>query len=280
MSTDDPEKNRMSERARRYMRVGAGVGQATARIAGARLIGQSNPGSEAALLRAALGRLRGPIVKVAQLLATIPDLLPPEYAAELQKLQSQAPAMGWAFVKRRMQAELGPDWRTKFAEFTHEPAAAASLGQVHRAIAHDGTALAVKLQYPDMQSAVEADLKQLDLVFSLHARLDRAIDTSQMRGEIAARIREELDYRREARHLLLDKAGNPGPHLNRGNRIEAAGVFIPFDHGFSQRVGDDDLRRGWALRQGSKTDRGRCYRAGKINHGSHCQLQNRYSIRV
>jgi len=203
MSADDPEKNRMSERARRYARVGAGVGQATARIAGARLIGQSSRGSEAAPLRAALGNLRGPIVKVAQLLATIPDLLPPEYTAELQKLQAHAPAMGWAFVKRRMQAELGPDWRTKFADFTHEPSAAASLGQVHRATAHDGTALAVKLQYPDMQSAVEADLKQLDFVFSLHARFDRAIDTSQMRGEIAARIREELDYRREARHLLL-----------------------------------------------------------------------------
>ena len=203
MSADDPEKNRMSERARRYARVGAGVGQATARIAGARLIGQSSRGSEAALLRADLGNLRGPIVKVAQLLATIPDLLPPEYTAELQKLQAHAPAMGWAFVKRRMQAELGPDWRTKFADFTHEPSAAASLGQVHRATAHDGTALAVKLQYPDMQSAVEADLKQLDFVFSLHARFDRAIDTSQMRGEIAARIREELDYRREARHLLL-----------------------------------------------------------------------------
>lgn len=203
MSADDPEKNRMSERARRYVRVGAGVGQASARIAGARLIGQSSRASEAALLRAALGNLRGPIVKVAQLLATIPDLLPPEYTAELQKLQAHAPAMGWAFVKRRMQAELGPDWRTKFADFTHEPSAAASLGQVHRATAHDGTALAVKLQYPDMQSAVEADLKQLDFVFSLHARFDRAIDTSQMRGEIAARIREELDYRREARHLLL-----------------------------------------------------------------------------
>ncbi|MBX9618295.1 MAG: AarF/ABC1/UbiB kinase family protein [Hyphomicrobiales bacterium] len=203
MSADDPEKNRMSERARRYVRVGAGVGQASARIAGARLIGQSSRASEAALLRAALGNLRGPIVKVAQLLATIPDLLPPEYTAELQKLQAHAPAMGWAFVKRRMQAELGPDWRTKFADFTHEPSAAASLGQVHRATAHDRTALAVKLQYPDMQSAVEADLKQLDFVFSLHARFDRAIDTSQMRGEIAARIREELDYRREARHLLL-----------------------------------------------------------------------------
>lgn len=203
MSDDDPEKNRMSERAKRYIRVGAGMGQATARIAGGRLIGQSNRGSEAALLRAALGNLRGPIVKVAQLLATIPDLLPPEYAAELQKLQSQAPAMGWAFVKRRMQAELGPQWRERFAEFAHEPAAAASLGQVHRATTLDGRALAVKLQYPDMQSAVEADLKQLNLAFAIQGRLDGALNTSQMRIEIAERIREELDYRREACHLAL-----------------------------------------------------------------------------
>lgn len=203
MSDKDPERNRLAERARRYARVGAGMGQATARIAGARLVGQSNKGSEAALLRAALGNLRGPIVKVAQLLATIPDLLPPEYAAELQKLQSQAPPMGWAFVKRRMQAELGFDWREKFAEFDHQPAAAASLGQVHRATGLDGSALAVKLQYPDMQSAVEADLKQLELVFAIHGRLDGAIDTREMRKEIAERVREELDYRREARHLRL-----------------------------------------------------------------------------
>src|SRR5207344_2260639 len=101
--------------------------------------------------------------KVAQLMATIPDLLPPEYAEELAKLQSDAPPMGWSFVKRRMQAELGPDWQKKFASFEHHPAAAASLGQVHRAGSHEGTDLACKLQYPDMQSAVEADLRQLQL---------------------------------------------------------------------------------------------------------------------
>jgi predicted unusual protein kinase regulating ubiquinone biosynthesis (AarF/ABC1/UbiB family) len=142
-------------------------------------------------------------MKVAQLMATIPDALPPEYAAELAKLQSQAPPMGWAFVKRRMQAELGAGWQGKFASFEHHPAAAASLGQVHRARSHDGAALACKLQYPDMQSAVEADLAQLQWIFAIHRRMDPAIDTTEIAKEIGARIREELDYRREAKHASL-----------------------------------------------------------------------------
>ena len=73
--------------------------------------------------------------------------------------------MGAAFVRRRMQAELGPDWRARFAEFDLAPAAAASLGQVHRATSLDGETLACKLQYPDMASAVEVDLSQLELLF-------------------------------------------------------------------------------------------------------------------
>jgi predicted unusual protein kinase regulating ubiquinone biosynthesis (AarF/ABC1/UbiB family) len=199
----DPEKNRLAGRVARYARVGTGVGQAATRIAGARMFGQGNASREAELLRLALGNLKGPIMKVAQLLATVPDALPPEYAEELRKLQSEAPPMGWAFVKRRMIAELGADWEKRFRSFEHQPAAAASLGQVHRAVANDGRALAVKLQYPDMQSAVEADIKQLEFVFSLHRRMDRAIDTREIQGEIGERVREELDYLREARHIAL-----------------------------------------------------------------------------
>jgi predicted unusual protein kinase regulating ubiquinone biosynthesis (AarF/ABC1/UbiB family) len=200
----DNERNRFSARAARYARVGANMGGVAARIAGSRLFGFSlDRGQNAIELAAALGGLKGPIMKVAQLMATIPDALPPEYAAELMKLQSEAPPMGWAFVKRRMGAELGPDWQSKFASFEHHPAAAASLGQVHRARAHDGAELACKLQYPDMQSAVEADLRQLQLIFAIHRRMDPVIDTTEIAKEIGARIREELDYRREARHVML-----------------------------------------------------------------------------
>ncbi len=104
------------------------------------------------------------------MLATIPEALPAEYAQALTQLQSQAPPMGPAFVRRRMLAELGADWASRFKSFEQQPAASASLGQVHRAVAHDGALLACKLQYPDMQSAVEADLNQLKMVFALHAQ--------------------------------------------------------------------------------------------------------------
>src|SRR5690242_2270271 len=203
----DREANRFSARAARYARVGANVGGVAARLMGARFLGLGlDRAQNAAELTAALGGLKGPIMKVAQLMATIPDLLPPEYVEELQKLQSEAPPMGWPFVKRRMSAELGADWQEKFAAFEHKPAAAASLGQVHRARSLDGEPIACKLQYPDMQSAVEADLKQLDWLFAIHRRMDPVIDTSEISKEIAARVREELDYRREAKHVALYRA--------------------------------------------------------------------------
>ena len=200
----DREANRFSARAARYARVGANMSGVAARFAGSRLLGFSLDRTKNAIeLAAALGGLKGPIMKVAQLMATIPDALPAEYAAELMKLQSDAPPMGWPFVKRRMAAELGPNWQSRFKHFEHHPAAAASLGQVHRANAHDGSELACKLQYPDMESAVEADLRQLALIFAIHRRMDPVIDTTEIAKEIGARIREELDYRREARHAAL-----------------------------------------------------------------------------
>jgi predicted unusual protein kinase regulating ubiquinone biosynthesis (AarF/ABC1/UbiB family) len=204
MSERDSEANRFSARAARYARVGANVGGVAARIAGTKLFGlEGRNATNAEALAKALGGLKGPLMKVAQLVATIPDVVPPEYAAELQKLQSEAPPMGAAFVKRRMQAELGVNWRERFAEFDLKPAAAASLGQVHRATTLDGAQVACKLQYPDMESAVEADISQLEILFGLHRRMGAVIDTSEIAKEISARVREELDYRREAKHVAL-----------------------------------------------------------------------------
>jgi Predicted unusual protein kinase len=201
---EDEEANRFSARAARYARVGANVGGIAARMAGARFLGRGDAsGSPAAALAQALGGLKGPVMKAAQMMATIPGLLPPDYAEKLQKLQSEAPPMGAAFVKRRMQAELGADWLARFAAFDTHPAAAASLGQVHRATANDGAALACKLQYPDMASIVEADLRELEFVFALHRRLNPVIDTREVAKEIGDRVREELDYRREAKHAAL-----------------------------------------------------------------------------
>ena len=203
MAENDREANRLSARAARYARVGAQAGGVAARVAGGRISGRATAGGTAGALASALGNLKGPLMKVAQLLATIPDALPADYVSELQKLQADAPPMGWTFVRRRMISELGVDWESRFASFERAPAAAASLGQVHRARALDGAALAVKLQYPEMQSAVEADLVQLKLLLALHRRFERAIDTQEIYQEISARIREELDYRREAGHARL-----------------------------------------------------------------------------
>ena len=198
----DNEANRLSARATRYARLGVNAGAFAARVGVNRLRGGGRE-TDAKALASALGSMKGPLMKVAQMLTTIPDAVPADFAAELTKLQSQAPPMGASFVRRRMQAELGPNWRERFADFDLKPAAAASLGQVHRAVSLSGERLACKLQYPDMASAVETDLSNLDLLFSLHRRASAAIDTREMAREIRERVREELDYQREAKIARL-----------------------------------------------------------------------------
>ena len=200
MADDDSLRGRV----RRYARVSTTMGGLAARLAGQRYLGiEIDRENHAADLTKALGGIKGPLMKVAQLLATIPNALPAEYARELASLQSNAPPMGWPFVKRRMASELGENWEQRFTSFEHEAARAASLGQVHRAVAKDGRALACKLQYPDMGSAVEADLSQLKFILSLYERYDRAISTAEIHAEIGERLREELDYRREAAHMRM-----------------------------------------------------------------------------
>ncbi len=188
----------------RYTRVGGTMAGLAAKLVGDRYLGiKIERGEHAVQLTQALGNLKGPLMKVGQILATIPEALPPEYAKDFQALQSNAPPMGWPFVKRRMKSELGTDWEGKFKSFDHESSAAASLGQVHKAIMHDGTDVACKLQYPDMASAIIADLNQLKIIFSIYETYDKSIQTKHIHEELTARLHEELDYALESRHSKM-----------------------------------------------------------------------------
>ena len=189
---------------RRMARTSGAVGGIAARVAGQRFLGlRTDKAAHAEDLKAVLGGLKGPLMKVAQFLSTVPDALPEEYAQELSALQANAPPMGWNFVRRRMMGELGPAWERRFKAFGREAAAAASLGQVHRATLPDGREVACKLQYPDMPSVLEADLRQLKLAMNLYRRMDASLDHEEVYAEIAERMREELDYLREASQMRL-----------------------------------------------------------------------------
>ncbi|MGE3770145.1 MAG: ABC1 kinase family protein [Bdellovibrionales bacterium] len=204
-----PPKKKKSDsnlkaRAVRTVKTTTGMAKLGARLGAEKYLGvKIDRNKHAAELKLALGGLKGPLMKIAQILGTIPDLVPPEYVAQFQELQNNAPPMGWPFVKRRMASELGADWESKFKSFSRDAVAAASLGQVHKAESKDGRALACKLQYPDMASAVETDLKQLKVILAVFERIDRAVDTRNVQQELADRLHEELDYRLEAKHINL-----------------------------------------------------------------------------
>lgn len=189
-------------RIKRYAKVSTAMTGLATRLAGEKYLGvEIDRDHHAKNLHQLLGGLKGPLMKVAQFLATVPGALPSEYAEELLKLQSNAPAMGWAFVRRRMSSELGPQWLSNFSHFSETAAAAASLGQVHKASLLSGETVACKLQYPEMESAIQADLGQMKLLLSVYQSWNNAIETSQIGDEIEARLFEELNYLCEAAHL-------------------------------------------------------------------------------
>jgi len=149
-----------------------------------------------------LGELKGGALKLGQALSVFEAALPPEiagpYRATLTRLQESAPALPAATVHRVLAGDMGADWRTQFAEFDDQPAAAASIGQVHRAIWHDGRAVAVKIQYPGAGRALSNDFTQLSRVARLFGILMPGLDVKPMLDELRARVAEELDYRLEA----------------------------------------------------------------------------------
>jgi predicted unusual protein kinase regulating ubiquinone biosynthesis (AarF/ABC1/UbiB family) len=148
-----------------------------------------------------LGELKGGALKLGQALSIFEAALPPEiagpYRATLTRLQESAPPLPAAAVHKVLASDLGTDWRAHFAEFSDEPAAAASIGQVHRAVWHDGRQVAVKIQYPGAGRALSNDFTQLSRVGRLFGVLMPGLDVKPMLEELRARVVEELDYRLE-----------------------------------------------------------------------------------
>ena len=157
----------------------------------------------AAQLFSVLGQLKGGAMKFGQALSVFEAALPEEvaapYRAALTKLQEAAPPLPAATVHAVLAEQIGPRWRRKFAEFDDHPAAAASIGQVHRAIWADGREVAVKVQYPGAGPALISDLNQLGRIARLFSMMQPGLDVKPLITELKARVAEELDYELEAK---------------------------------------------------------------------------------
>ena len=149
-----------------------------------------------------LGELKGGAMKVGQALSIFEAALPEEFAAPyratLTRLQDAAPPLPAETIHRILANELGDDWRDRFAEFSDVPAAAASIGQVHKATWHDGRVVAVKVQYPGADKALMADLNQLARMGKMFAAWIPGIEIRPLIDELRERVAEELDYLRES----------------------------------------------------------------------------------
>jgi predicted unusual protein kinase regulating ubiquinone biosynthesis (AarF/ABC1/UbiB family) len=150
-----------------------------------------------------LGELKGGAMKLGQALSIFEAALPPElaepYRATLTKLQESAPPLPARTVHQVLAEDLGPEWRSRFESFSDEPAAAASIGQVHRAVWSDGRPVAVKIQYPGAGRALIGDFNQLARFGGLFGMLMPGLEVKPLLEELRSRIAEELDYEAEAR---------------------------------------------------------------------------------
>jgi predicted unusual protein kinase regulating ubiquinone biosynthesis (AarF/ABC1/UbiB family) len=167
-----------------------------------------------------LGELKGGAMKLGQMLSIFEAALPPEiagpYRATLTRLQEAAPPLPARTVHKVLAEGLGEDWRDLFEEFSDQPAAAASIGQVHQAVWHDGRTVAVKVQYPGAGQALLSDFNQLARLGRLFAVLMPGLDVKSILAEVKERVSEELDYTIEAesqRTFAEAYAGDPDIYI-------------------------------------------------------------------
>ncbi len=158
----------------------------------------------------ALGGMKGAVMKLGQLVSVVAVGLPDTYAENLRSLQQNAPPMAFGLVEQVVTSELGRPPRTVFRHFETEPAAAASIGQVHRAALADGTPVAVKVQYPGVDVAIQADLDNAQVLYGFARMAAPGLDPEQLVGELRDRMSEELDYRLEAQRQELFRRAYDG----------------------------------------------------------------------
>lgn len=163
-----------------------------------------------------LGELKGGAMKLGQALSIFESALPEElvapYRETLTRLQDAAPPMTMRMLDEVLSEDLGPGWRQEFRSFDERPVAAASIGQVHRAVWTDGTEVAVKIQYPGAAKALRSDIRQLARVARMFSVVTPGIDIKPLLEEIEARVTEELDYELEAsaqRVVAAEFEGDP-----------------------------------------------------------------------
>ena len=150
-----------------------------------------------------LGEMKGVLMKAGQLISFIVEALPDEAQDALATLQSNAPPMSPTLAAGVVKADLGAPPEKIFLDWTNLPVAAASIGQVHRAVTHDGREVAVKVQYPGVHEAIESDLDAAEVMYSMfQSMMLKGLDAKSLADELRARMREELDYELEARNVL------------------------------------------------------------------------------
>ncbi|GAB4423268.1 MAG: hypothetical protein OHK0011_03050 [Turneriella sp.] len=147
-----------------------------------------------------LGRLKGGAMKIGQMLSVQEALLPKELAFVLKTLQRDAPVVASNIMFRQLDSEI-PHWRKLVKDIDQKPMASASIGQVYRAVLHDGSEVAVKIQYPGIDEAIFSDLKNLRRLFELVLESMLAANLDHLFAEIEARLGEEIDYERELRRI-------------------------------------------------------------------------------
>lgn len=195
-----------------------------------------------------LGEMKGAVMKVGQIASQYKDIFPPEVAKAIAKLQRQAPAMPFTDIKKQVEKELGKPLSQIFQHFDEQPFAAASIGQVHKAILHDGQEVVVKVQYPGVDEACESDLKQVRLALRLMGvlKVDKKLQ-DRIFAEIQDSLHEELNYEIEAQNLDVFRMF----HQNLDAQIIIPQVFPDYS---SRRVLTLSLEKGESIETASTWD--------------------------